>query len=182
MANNWELGRFLDTLRFFQTLPFVGTLEPLRPVLAPLLPDLFKPPAYRGSGLVVVMGATARTGQAVVKTLLGSRLCCAGRGARSRQGGEGASQRPFFRHCGCRRNSTLACRSLAGQSSGDQLCRGKSTAQPQRATPPALKLSVLAQRPLNLRACGICWNAPNPIFKINPTPIPSLTIAIQRPP
>ncbi|MFN4194314.1 MAG: CIA30 family protein [Thermosynechococcus sp.] len=70
MANNWELGRFLDTLRFFQTLPFVGTLEPLRPVLAPLLPDLFKPPAYRGSGLVVVMGATGRTGQAVVKTLL----------------------------------------------------------------------------------------------------------------
>lgn len=70
MANNWELGRFLDTLRFFQALPLVGTLEPLRPVLAPLLPDLFEPPAYRGSGLVVVMGATGRTGQAVVKTLL----------------------------------------------------------------------------------------------------------------
>ncbi|ATS18782.1 hypothetical protein BRW62_08495 [Parathermosynechococcus lividus PCC 6715] len=70
MANNWELSRFLDTLRFFQTLPFVGSLEPLRPMLAPLLPDLFTSPAYRGSGLVVVTGATGRTGQAVVKALL----------------------------------------------------------------------------------------------------------------
>jgi len=70
MANNWELNRFLDTLRFFQTLPFVGSLEPLRPMLAPLLPDLFAPPAYRGSGLVVVTGATGKTGQAVVNTLL----------------------------------------------------------------------------------------------------------------
>ncbi len=70
MATNWELGRFLETLRFFQTLPFVGNLEPVRAMLAPLLPDLFAPPAYRGSGLVVVTGATGRTGQAVVKTLL----------------------------------------------------------------------------------------------------------------
>lgn len=70
MANSWDLGRFVDTLRFFQTLPFVDSLEPLRPLLAPLLPDFFSAPAYRGSGLVVVTGATGKTGQVLVKTLL----------------------------------------------------------------------------------------------------------------
>lgn len=61
-------------------------------------------------------------------------------------------------------------------------CVGAKVQPNPNAPPPALKLSVRVQRRLNLRACGICWNVPNPIFKVNPTPIPSLTIAIPRPP
>jgi uncharacterized protein YbjT (DUF2867 family) len=75
-SSNWDAGRFLRTLAFFETVPFLGNVGWIRQLLEGLLP-LSQQPVQKdrnlGSenlGVILVVGATGGVGQRVVKRLL----------------------------------------------------------------------------------------------------------------
>lgn len=66
----WDLGRFTQTLAFFETLPFIGNLSQWQAWLAPFLPPELQPISNKPQSTVLVLGATGNLGRRVVKLLL----------------------------------------------------------------------------------------------------------------
>ena len=67
----WDLGRFFQTLTYFEIIPFIGSNSWLRRMILgnetpPARPNMQK------NGTILVAGATGRLGQRVVKYLLQS--------------------------------------------------------------------------------------------------------------
>lgn len=66
----WDLNRFGQTLAFFETIPFLGSLSQWQAWLAPILPPELQPKANHSRSTVLVLGGTGNLGRRVVKLLL----------------------------------------------------------------------------------------------------------------
>lgn len=74
-APAWDFGRFTQTLSFFETIPFLGSLSQWQAWVAPFLPPELQPKANHSPLTVLVLGATGNLGRRVVKLLLEEHYC-----------------------------------------------------------------------------------------------------------
>ncbi len=65
----WDFGRFAQTLAFFESVPFLGSVSQWRAWLSPFFPNL-QPQPQPPQQTVLVIGATGNLGRRVVRGLL----------------------------------------------------------------------------------------------------------------